>query len=896
MWEVPTGIAALGGLTGSDAVAIGRLGSPGLLHATIFAGLEAWLDIKFPAASPTAVGLVELAAENGAAQLDGAAVLSANVAAAVWSQAASHALGAWMSHRINVKLMGAVGNGIADDTQAFLAAFAQALRLNVGVLIEVPAGRYRLSQTIAELLTSNQSIYLKGDGQTSTILDFRIPAAAANFSGFDITLGDGATVRGFKNTACPSLTLSGVVVGARACTDPYLGDNGFYVSDLTIQTNSPANRVFGNGVLVTGNEIAYDILSASATVANVSFMGGAPTDGNRSGEAPGCSAWKYPVHFRNLFTATASNLTIQGGAADRGCNAADRSPTGGGWADGAGVLVEAPASYGAQSQGIVVTGSNIKYYNIGVALSGVQQGDTVSGNSFFGDNYGVAIGGGVPVGGSGTTQFVSASGSTFATSFTVKPAIAATLTVGEKIDGGCLPYATISAINITIGVISFASLIGNGGQPTTTASIACDFTNETITVTNGDILFDAFGSGGLTISGNGFDTTLAGVWAPVDPSTFIGFSGIAVAGNSFLQNTSAAQNHVDVRLDKGDSDVVRNNTSMSPHGPPVTGLDTTQFLVAHFSYGNHGPVVTGNMFDTSGSIVPAIQFSNGIGNAVVDGNTSYGNTIFASDDSGPRSSNYWGCHDVVGSTTGTRTSCGLYGVGSLADMIGLGGRWEADRAAAGVGSWHGVVFGSAKATTQGVSANTTLTPAGGANALPTGITAAAASAAGSYSLTLSAASTAQIGMTVADSAAAAAIPGADTIMGLSGSTATVGPYPIASPGVASGNALTFGYGQSLEIAGNVYGAVTNGLLDGIARCHSSDGGQRFDAEVTADYQNGIMSANVARVILTTNPSGQLPSGVALIFTAVLGGKPQLLLQNRNTTPWTCHGLLNYVPD
>lgn len=71
-----------------------------------------------------------------------------------------------LSERTSVKDFGAVGNGIADDTAAFVAAIAYAALLG-GAIIDVPAGTYLIASTIT--ITAN-GISFKGAGSLSSIV------------------------------------------------------------------------------------------------------------------------------------------------------------------------------------------------------------------------------------------------------------------------------------------------------------------------------------------------------------------------------------------------------------------------------------------------------------------------------------------------------------------------------------------------------------------------------------------------------------------------------------------------------------------------------------------------------------------------------------------------------
>jgi hypothetical protein len=96
---------------------------------------------------------------------------------------------------VNVRNFGAVGDGVANDTAAFLAADA-ALRGGVGTFY-IPDGTYRLNQ----VLTPRGRVVYKGASRDGTILSFvgasgfNFTAAATDFNNCYITWED-LTIRG----------------------------------------------------------------------------------------------------------------------------------------------------------------------------------------------------------------------------------------------------------------------------------------------------------------------------------------------------------------------------------------------------------------------------------------------------------------------------------------------------------------------------------------------------------------------------------------------------------------------------------------------------------------------------------------------------------------------------
>ena len=83
---------------------------------------------------------------------------------------------------IDVKACGAKGDGVTDDTLAFRAAIAAALRgsaaRNQGALIEIPCGKYILTARLTVRLTANAAIGLRGQTQSCTELQWNVAGAA----------------------------------------------------------------------------------------------------------------------------------------------------------------------------------------------------------------------------------------------------------------------------------------------------------------------------------------------------------------------------------------------------------------------------------------------------------------------------------------------------------------------------------------------------------------------------------------------------------------------------------------------------------------------------------------------------------------------------------------------
>lgn len=124
-------------------------------RANTVVGFDALGKLKLLALQ-TGTSLVDLAASDGASLIGFIQSGSGAVERTVEGK-----LREWVS----VKDFGAVGDGVADDSHAFIKARTYAA--TKGLKVRAPAGHYKLNQVI----TSGQDLILEGDG-LSTILDF----------------------------------------------------------------------------------------------------------------------------------------------------------------------------------------------------------------------------------------------------------------------------------------------------------------------------------------------------------------------------------------------------------------------------------------------------------------------------------------------------------------------------------------------------------------------------------------------------------------------------------------------------------------------------------------------------------------------------------------------------
>src|SRR5579864_2895122 len=89
---------------------------------------------------------------------------------------------------INIKKLGAIGDGVTDDSRAFNAAIALATSSAIPLSIYVPAANYAINKTL-DIINNTRNLRLFGDGWASNLV-FNVPATAleiANSTGVVIS-------------------------------------------------------------------------------------------------------------------------------------------------------------------------------------------------------------------------------------------------------------------------------------------------------------------------------------------------------------------------------------------------------------------------------------------------------------------------------------------------------------------------------------------------------------------------------------------------------------------------------------------------------------------------------------------------------------------------------------
>jgi Pectate lyase superfamily protein len=235
----------------------------------------------------------------------GAALLAASVPCRCGARAADDAPYPGGAGALNVRDFGAVGDGVHDDTAAFTAALAQsserAEHWHVRI-VQVPAGTYRVSDTIAKRFPDgsyNAGLVLIGEGPSRTLIKlvdhapgFEDPAhpKAVIFTsgkGYAQSPKNGYALRGEGNDGFSNF-VEGLTVdvgqNAGAIGIDYLANNQGALRAVTVQGSgrigiSLTRPWFGPGLLeavtVDGFDIGLDVASIdySVTIDGLNLIG-----------------------------------------------------------------------------------------------------------------------------------------------------------------------------------------------------------------------------------------------------------------------------------------------------------------------------------------------------------------------------------------------------------------------------------------------------------------------------------------------------------------------------------------------------------------------------------------------------------------------------------------------
>lgn len=175
------------------------------------------------------------------------------------------------SLEISVKSFGALGDGVTDDTNAFIMAFNTLLRAGGGLLY-VPCGVYRISQRLNIQPTAQEPISIRGAGRYLSTLDFSGSASLGIL--FNSSSRDDNHLPKFEVRDLGLITSRdncGTAIEARWATANNL-DAPFHATDLHIAQN--INRIAdsgsGYGYWTTG-VVTYN--ARNSRISNVHFYG-----------------------------------------------------------------------------------------------------------------------------------------------------------------------------------------------------------------------------------------------------------------------------------------------------------------------------------------------------------------------------------------------------------------------------------------------------------------------------------------------------------------------------------------------------------------------------------------------------------------------------------------------
>jgi parallel beta-helix repeat protein len=189
-------------------------------------------------------GTSSYAASSGTTAVSGSLngpIVASGLSSSGSTAAANAAANYVYAKNVNVKLFGAVGDGVADDTSAIQAA----LSATTGA-VYIPAGNYKVGP-----LTLAKDTYVFGDGATSS-LKFAVSATGACInSGTLYTL----KVSDLDFDGGSNVTGSGTAGGTRSAIQVWSSNSGAFVSHCTIHGFSGVGvQMFGT---VTGLPLIY---------------------------------------------------------------------------------------------------------------------------------------------------------------------------------------------------------------------------------------------------------------------------------------------------------------------------------------------------------------------------------------------------------------------------------------------------------------------------------------------------------------------------------------------------------------------------------------------------------------------------------------------------------------
>ena len=189
--------------------------------------------------------------------------------------------GARSSGPLNVREYGARGDGVTDDTAAFEAAIAEAVRTddprrsNTGAKIQVPCGKYILTARLVIATGPNAAIGLYGDTASCTELQWNVADG-----GIDFELPAQVQTSPSRSAASPA---GGTGVGID-------------VEHLSLVNNAPGNGYTGTALRIDQPIPTRSIASGGPdqTISDLRWYSRAPGGGGRAAEG---QAWRVGIEL-----------------------------------------------------------------------------------------------------------------------------------------------------------------------------------------------------------------------------------------------------------------------------------------------------------------------------------------------------------------------------------------------------------------------------------------------------------------------------------------------------------------------------------------------------------------------------------------------------------------------
>lgn len=278
--------------------------------------------ITFSVAPPISSSIEIITNETGVINSTNASLVSYT---AGYAGSVAQTVQSKLEQYISVKDFGAVGDGVTDDSDAFIAARTAAAA--TGKMVYAPAGRYKLNKAI----TSSEDLNLMGDGP-STVLDFTGTVTGGSYA--LEAIGTATQIQNLTGTqneglntvvfaSAPSLAVGDVFVIYNPTDYSWSGFRSYYragewceVESISGSTVTVKNQLYAS--YAAADVDVYKITGPNVTLRDFSIVGTTilglihtefcinPLIENVTADHANDSA----VYFDRCFHATASNLII----------------------------------------------------------------------------------------------------------------------------------------------------------------------------------------------------------------------------------------------------------------------------------------------------------------------------------------------------------------------------------------------------------------------------------------------------------------------------------------------------------------------------------------------------------------------------------------------------------